>query len=344
MSVTSPTGSRFSVRGTTGVSDPATDQTAVIESAGALVWRLHKDKLQVQLIHRPRYDDWSWPKGKLDVGETLPAAAVREVAEETGRPVVLGVPLPGLQYLTPEGAVKRVHYWAATRAPAGSPPLVARAPVPPIDPTEIDDMKWVSVEKAAEKLTRAADRIPLAALVEEHHHGRLATTALVVARHGKALGRSSWHGTETDRPLTPTGHAQSVALVPVLAAFGVDAVVTSQWRRCADTIEPYTRAAGLTSVSSEHLTEVDHERSPSQVAAVIRTLLESAVPTVLCTHRPVLPTVLDVLGQHSRRVVASALPTKDPFLEPGEALVTHVVQSPKGPRVVGVEHIRPTLH
>lgn len=343
MSVTSPTGSRFWVRGTTGVSDPATDKTAVIESAGALVWRVRKDKLQVQLIHRPRYDDWSWPKGKLDPGETLPVTAAREVAEETGRPVVLGVPLPGLQYLTPEGAVKRVHYWAATRAEDG-PSLDARAPVPPVNPSEIDDCRWFSVDKAAEKLTRAADRIPLAALVEEYEHGRLATTALVVARHGKALSRNNWHGNETDRPLTPTGHAQSVALVPVLAAFGIDAVVTSQWRRCADTIEPYTRAAGLVPISSEHLSEVDHERSPSRVAAVIRTLLESGTPTVLCTHRPVLPTVLDVLGQHSRRAVAAALPTKDPFLEPGEALVTHVAQSSKGPRVVGVELIRPTLH
>lgn len=325
------------------MSDPATDQTAVIESAGALVWRVRKGELQVQLIHRPRYDDWSWPKGKLDPGETLPATAVREVAEETGRAVVLGVPLPGLQYLTPEGAVKRVHYWAATRT-SGGPSVTARAPVPPVNPSEIDDRKWMAVDKAADKLTRAADRIPLAALVEEYEHGRLSTTALVIARHGKALARSAWHGDETDRPLTPTGHAQSVALVPVLAAFGVDAVVTSQWRRCADTIEPYTRAAHLVPISSEHLTEVDHERSPSRVAAVVRTLLESGTPTALCTHRPVLPTVLDVLGQHSRRTVAAALPTRDPFLEPGEALVTHVAQSVKGPRVVGVEHIRPALH
>ena len=92
------------------------EHTPVIESAGALVWRVHDGELQVRLVHRPRYDDWSWPKGKLDPGETFQAAAAREVAEETGKPVVLGVPLPGLQYLTPEGRVKRVHYWAARRA------------------------------------------------------------------------------------------------------------------------------------------------------------------------------------------------------------------------------------
>lgn len=103
------------------MSDSATDKTPVIESAGALVWRVREGRLQVLLIHRPRYDDWSWPKGKLDPGETLPTAAAREVAEETGRPVTLGLPLPGLQYLTPDGAVKRVHYWAATTG-AASPP------------------------------------------------------------------------------------------------------------------------------------------------------------------------------------------------------------------------------
>ncbi|WP_307844202.1 NUDIX hydrolase [Sanguibacter suaedae] len=324
----------------TSADDPAT----VIESAGALVWRVRDGGLQVQLIHRPRYDDWSWPKGKVDPGEALPTTAAREVTEETGKPVSLGLPLPGLEYLTPEGRVKRVHYWAATRVHSRSPAVTARAPVPPVDPAEIDDVRWLGVDEAAGRLTRAADRIPLEALIEEHEKGRLATTALVVARHGKALARTSWHGDEASRPLTPTGHAQSAALVPVLAAFGVDAVVTSRWRRCADTIEPYSRAARLESLPSEYVTEADHERSPSRVAALIRALLEAGAPSLLCTHRPVLPTVLDVLGQHSRRSVASALPTKDPYLEPGEALVTHVTQSAKGPRVVGVEKVLPPLH
>lgn len=344
MTSTPPADTGFRVHGTTGVSAHLASELPVIESAGALVWRVHKGELEVQLIHRPHYDDWSWPKGKLDPGETLPTAAVREVAEETGRAVVLGVPLPGLQYLTPEGRVKRVRYWAARRLPSDAAALSARAPVLPVSPTEIDDMRWLPVEKAAAKLTRQADRIPLDALVEEYSKGRLHTEALVIARHGKALARSGWHGDEQGRPLTPTGHAQSVALVPVLAAFGVDAVVTSRWRRCADTISPYAHAAEIDSFTSDHLTEAEHERSPSRVAAVVRALLESGTPSVLCTHRPVLPTVLDVLGQHSRRPVASALPTKDPFLSPGEALVTHVTQSPRGPRVVGVERVLPPLH
>ncbi|WP_350227671.1 NUDIX hydrolase [Paraoerskovia sediminicola] len=174
----------------------------MIETAGALVWRMHRDRLEVRLIHRPKYDDWSWPKGKLDTGEAFQTAAAREVCEETGRPVILGVPLPGLQYLTAEGRVKRVHYWAARRAdPArDAAPLAARAPVHPVSPQEIDDAVWLPIDEAADRLTRSADRIPLDALATEHHHGRLDTHVVVIARHGRATARSGWYGDEHDRP------------------------------------------------------------------------------------------------------------------------------------------------
>lgn len=319
--------------------------TPVIETAGALVWRLREGRLQVQLVHRPRYDDWSWPKGKHEEGESLAATAVREVTEETGKPVVLGLPLPGLQYLTPEGRVKRVHYWAARRASPrdDARPLAARSPVALAGKKEIDRCQWLDVEAAAERLTRTTDRGPLDALVERHRDGLLTTHAVTIVRHGRALNRSSWHGPEQDRPLTPVGHGQAAALVPVLAAYGVGTVVSSRWERCATTVDPYVRAAGLRPEYSDNLGEAQHERSPARVAAAVRDLLESPRASVLCTHRPVLPTVLDVLGQHSRRSVASALPRRDPYLEPGEALVAHVAPTPKGPRVVAAERVAPPV-
>ncbi|GII98464.1 8-oxo-dGTP diphosphatase [Sediminihabitans luteus] len=322
------------------------EHARVIETAGALVWRVREGELQVRLVHRPRYDDWSWPKGKLDPGEAFPTAAVREVAEETGRSIVLGQPLPGLQYLTPEGRVKRVHYWAAQRATKrdDAAAITARAPVHPVSPEEIDASVWLSAEDAARRLTRKVDRVPLAALVAEHEHGRLSTHPVVIARHGKAQARSTWYGDERDRPLTPMGHAQAAAMVPVLAAYGVGRVVTSRWERCATTIAPFAHAAGIMTTRSEQLTEAQHERSPGRVGAVVRAMLEDPQPSVLCTHRPVLPTVLDVLGQHARRSVANALPTTDPFLEPGELIVAHVAQTDKGPRVVAAERVSPPLH
>jgi 8-oxo-dGTP pyrophosphatase MutT (NUDIX family)/phosphohistidine phosphatase SixA len=320
--------------------------TPVIETAGALVWRVRHDRLQVQLVHRPRYDDWSWPKGKHDTGESLTTTAVREVAEETGKQVVLGLPLPGLQYLTPEGRVKRVHYWAARRSAqdVDSRPLAARAPVAAVNRHEIDDTVWLDVDEAAERLTRTTDRGPLDALVEAHAAHRLRTRALVIVRHGRAVARQSWFGDEQDRPLTPVGHGQAVALVPVLADYGVNTVVSSRWERCATTMDPYVRAAGLRPEYSDSLGEAQHERSPARVAAAVRDLLETSQASVLCTHRPVLPTVLDVLGQHSRSVVAAVLPRRDPYLEPGEALVAHVASTSKGPRVVAAERVAPPVY
>ena len=331
---------------TTATSPPAGTHAPVVMTAGGIVWRRRTGKMQVQLVHRPRYDDWSWPKGKLENGETFQNAAVREVGEETGRQIVLGRPLPGLQYLTPEGRVKRVHYWASRRARRGrdTAGLAARAPVAPVNREEVDTTEWLDADEAAVRLTRVSDRRPLDALLAAEAEGVLDTRALVIARHGRAVSRTSWHGGERDRPLTPFGHGQAAALVPVLAAYGVEHVISSRWERCATTIDPYVRASGLRPSFSEYLTEAQHERSPSRVAATVGELLEeSTESSVICTHRPVLPTVLDVLAQHATGTVAAGLPTVDPFLEPGEALVAHIAETPAGPRVVATEKISPQV-
>jgi len=254
---------------------------------------------------------------------------------------VRGLPLARMRYKLSDGRIKHVHLWAArTATAADAPSLAARLPVTAATTDEIDDLAWMSVEKAERSLTRAADAGPLETLAHLHEKGRLTTSVLIVARHARARSRSSWKGGETDRPLTPAGQRQAESLVPVLAAFGVREVVTSAWERCTRTIEPYARAAGVASGHSE-LTEAAHERSPGRVAAEVHRLLEAGGDTVMCTHRPVLPTVLDVLGQHSRRPVASTLPTSDPYLRPAELLVAHVGQTPKGARVLGVELQRP---
>ncbi|KQY24114.1 NUDIX hydrolase [Cellulomonas sp. Root485] len=317
----------------------------VVEAAGALVWRVRLGTLQVALVHRPRYDDWSWPKGKVDPGETILAAATREVAEETAHDVVLGIPLPGLEYALSDGRRKRVHYWAAQVA--GRPDaaaLRARPPVPPVSPKEIDQLRWFDVVTAAKRLTRDDDRAPLAELVEAYEKGRLDTRALVIARHGTARRRSDWKGTELDRPLTPEGQRQARALVPVLSTFGVARVVTSAWARCVSTVAPYAAAAQVAAEVLPVLTEAEHSTSPARVAAEVLQLLEQTGDAVLCTHRPVLPTVVDVLAQHARRSVADALPAADPFLHPAQVLVAHVAQTPKGPRVVATETHRPGEH
>lgn len=319
------------------------EPSATVQAAGALVWRVRQRRLQVALVHRPRYKDWSWPKGKLDPGETAVTAAVREVAEEIGQDVVLGIPLPALDYRVPEGGPKHVRYWAAQVA--GRPEaaaLRARPPVPRAGREEIDEARWFDVPAAADRLTRATDRGPLDALVEAHGRGQLDTRALVVLRHAAARKRSLWGGAEADRPLTSTGLRQSSGLVPMFSAFGVTRVVSSRWQRCAATVEPYTRAAGVEARLDPGLTETAHDDHPARVAALVAHLVTAREDTALCTHRPVLPTVLDVLAQHSRRDVADALPRTDPFLRTAELLVAHVAATEQGPRVVAAERHRPT--
>jgi 8-oxo-dGTP pyrophosphatase MutT (NUDIX family)/phosphohistidine phosphatase SixA len=331
---------------TSAAAPSAGSHTPVVMTAGGLVWRRRAGRLQVQVVHRPRYDDWSWPKGKLVVGETFQGAAIREVGEETGKEIVLGRPLPGLQYLTPDGRVKRVHYWASRRARKGhdSAALTARVPIASVDREEVDRAEWLDVAEAAQRLTRTSDHEPLDALANAEADGVLDTRALVIARHGRAVPRTAWHGSERDRPLTPLGHGQAAALVEVLAAYGVEHVISSRWERCATTIDPYVRAAGLRPSYSEYLTEAQHERSPSRVAATMRDLLEETTEaSVICTHRPVLPTVLDVLRQHASQAVADGLPSLDPFLEPGEVLVAHVADTKAGPRVVATEKVSPPV-
>ena len=278
-----------------------------IVAAGAVVLRPGR---QVLLVHRPKYDDWSFPKGKLDRGEHITAAAVREVVEETGLRVRLGRPLADQHYPTSKGR-KRVHYWTA-RVVDGDD--VSRY----VPNAEIDDVEWVPVEKAARLLTYPHDRDTLAEALE--HPKR--TRTLVVLRHAEARARGTWRAADRLRPLLATGHRQAERLAPVLDAYGVRRVVTSGSTRCADTVAPYCRLTGIEPELVDRLSEEDAR--PRRVRALVRDIvatLGDSGPTVVCSHRPVLPAIFEALG------------LKDPGLEKGEMLVAHLRQD----RVVAVE-------
>lgn len=324
-----------------------------IHAGGAVVWRVDRGHLQVLLVHRPRYDDWSWPKGKVEPGESLPVCAVREVGEETGLPVVLGQPLPGVRYRLSDGRLKQCHYWAARVLDSGSPALAARGVVPRCSPEEIDDARWVTVPEARRVLTRAADRLPLDALVDLWDDGHLDTRALVVLRHGRAKKRSAWKGGEDDRPLTAVGLHQAVAAVGMLAAYGVSEVYTSPWERCAASVRPYALASGLTSVAVPELTEAAAKRRPGAARSAVTRLVGEFrhrrgvdVPegAVLCTHRPVLPLVIEALASRASSRVRATLPRENPYLRTGELLVVHVLpRHRRGVRIVSAERSRPPV-
>ncbi|HZI97075.1 MAG TPA: NUDIX hydrolase [Actinomycetales bacterium] len=313
-------------------SEPTTDAPApVVEAAGAVCWRVRAE-LEVLVVHRPRYDDWSWPKGKLDPGEGIVAAAWREVEEETGLRVRLGIALPAARYRLTDSLDKHVSYWAAHVADDGLPP--------PPRPDEVDRSEWVGVAEARARLTRRGDRQQLSHLVDAHEAGCLDTWPLVILRHGVAHPRTIWGRDESVRPLVPAGLRQAAALVPVLQAWAPDRVVSSPWQRCTDTVRPYLEASGASLRTRGRLAEDAHRRDPAKVAALVDSLLDKGRPVLVCTHRPVLGTLLEALAVRAPSV--ADIPASDPFLAPGEALVAHVAR--RGGRVVAVERHRPERH
>lgn len=145
-----------------GASDPdSSGQTPIdlnqfdVHAAGGVPWRRAVDgSLEVVVVHRPRYDDWSFPKGKLDPGETFEQAAVRELAEETGYAVDLGAELPAVTYLDRTGRSKVVRWWAMT---------VLGGDFVPND--EVDELAWMPAAAAVDILTYPTDRDLLTPLV-----------------------------------------------------------------------------------------------------------------------------------------------------------------------------------
>ena len=277
------------------------DAAEPVLAAGAVLWRdgaaSPSGGLEVCVVHRPKYDDWSLPKGKADPGEPLVVTAVREVLEETGNAVALGRPLPAQRYVA-FGRPKVVSWWAAAADPYADPWSGTK---------EIDRIEFLPVADALVRLTRPIDR----ELVETVAADPAPTRTLVLLRHGTAVPRAAWTGTGTDldRPLAATGEAESRRLVPVLTAYGVRRVVTSDALRCKATIEPYAAAAALPVEVDARLAQ--DTRGPGDRAAdAVTEALDADVPVVLCTHRPVLPTLLHRLGlaEPDRTVAPSGRP------------------------------------
>ena len=269
---------------------------AEVVAAGALVVRKKRGERQVLLVHRPKYDDWSFPKGKQDPGEHVTATAVREVWEETHAPVRLGRPLLPQLYADAKGRAKKVHYWVGHLA--GEPER--RAP-----DDEVDEVLWVPVAEARRRLTYRDDLDVLDDLCEEPRR----TTPLIVLRHAHAVAREAWEQPDPLRPLTEAGHEQAQALAPVLGAYGVERVVTSASVRCAQTVEPFTRSRGLPMEATEQLSEEAFDEA--QARRHLESALSGRTPYVFCAHRPQLPRILEMLG------------VEEEPLDKGEMVVCH---------------------
>jgi 8-oxo-(d)GTP phosphatase len=270
-----------------------------IRAAGGLLWRPGADGggVTVALVHRPRYDDWSLPKGKLDGDEHPLHAAVREVREETGVRAVVGRRLPTLEYaLGPDR--KTVDYWAMTAPDRAE--FTATA--------EIDEVHWLPAAEAVEQLTYRRDRELLRGFAATPPP----TATVLLVRHAKAGRRSDWSGDDLLRPLDDAGRQQASGLRGALRWFGPRRVLSAEPLRCVQTVEGLAVDLGVPVEPEPALAEEAYEKDPQRtVDRVLAAATGGDGVVVMCSQGGVIPDIVGRLAaEHRVRLAKPKLPAR----------------------------------
>ena len=376
--------------------------TRYVEAAGGIIYRkrstidssntsdlkktsnqanmISDDDFELCLVYRPKYDDWSWPKGKNEPKESHRHTSVREVGEETGYAVTLGPHIAQIEYplenegkksISKSGAknssqnnnktevVKRIHYWMMREIDenAAMKRLPAFGPIKPAKPTEIGNVIWLTRSKARKKLTHDSDRKVLDAFLEKLHAGQTEYKTLILVRHGKAESRKSWQGSEATRPITPLGSASSYALGRELACYAPNRIVSSPWKRCVETVATFAHDSSLSIEQIAELTEDHHENKPKSTLSVLISEIQNLDcnaqnteaninnSTVMCLHRPIIGTFFDYLrGITKPRAHKRILSQKSPYMPTGSAIVLHISNTSKGARIIDIEKVLPIVY
>jgi 8-oxo-(d)GTP phosphatase len=267
------------------MADPHSE-TGEIRAAGAVLWRPAGPGAQVALVHRPKYDDWSFAKGKLLAGEHVLLAAVREVEEETGLPVTLGRNLPAVRYQI-DGTPKRVDYWAARADRAAEF----------VPNSEVDRLEWVALAAAGRRLSYRHD----AQLLADFSAGPRRTVPLILVRHAAAGSKSQWRKGDASRPLDGRGKQQAKVLARLLRCFGTARVLSSPAERCLATVRPFAAGTGtqVEPVPAFGVPEpgrkkggLPGEQLSEEAAWAAASVAAEGGPTVICAHRENLPLLL----------------------------------------------------
>lgn len=278
----------------------------MIIAAGGVVWRETKDsKIELAIIHRPKYDDWTFPKGKLDSGEELISGAYREILEETGLDIEFGPFLGAVEYESVEVA-KHVSYWAA-KALSSSKEFHPN--------NEADLLEWHEFESARKKLTRDTDKEILEIFIDSPYQA----TKLIMLRHAKALARDEWQSGDEDRPLDNLGQLQAKRMHAVYQVFGISQIHTSDAVRCYDTVIALTNTLKIEPVITSKLSEYTFEKNKDKSLDYALELAEISRSTgetiLLCSHNPVLPRMLERVAKKS------SVELPESKLKPGDAWV-----------------------
>jgi 8-oxo-(d)GTP phosphatase len=268
-------------RDVTNLTDDPTDGAAPdVVAAGAVLWReAAGGGLETAVVHRPRYDDWSLPKGKLERGETAPKAAVREIAEETGISATLGARLGDSHYQVPQGA-KVVHYWSA-RAGGGE-----------FTPNhEVNELRWLDLETAGKLLSYPRD----GEILDRFRQWGPPPRPLLLVRHAKAGNRHDWSGEDDQRPLTPKGRQQAEALSGLLGLFGPVRAYAAPPVRCPETIQPLADKLGMAIAPEPLFSEDNYWKDPEAALVRLRELAAGPDVPVVCSQGGVIPDLISRL-------------------------------------------------
>lgn len=297
------------------------DSAAPVRAAGVILLRGTQGRYETLAVHRPHRSDWSLPKGKIDPGEHVVNAAIRECDEETGIQAVLGSRLPTQKYIA-LGRSKTVEYWVAQ----------ARNEEEFVPNDEVDELRWISVQQAKSLLTYEHD----VALVEQAAT-LPPTTPLIILRHTQAVKRSDFKGkNDYERPISGKGRSQAKALVPLLDAYGITAVHSSDSDRCMQSVKRYAKSNNVPVIPEPALSEERFLDNPKKVEGRILDLISQHQAMVVCSHRPVMPTILKALAHATGE--DPSRPQWDPKLQPGSFIVLHRAFAPDGtPRIVSME-------
>jgi 8-oxo-(d)GTP phosphatase len=257
------------------------ERTKPVLAAGAVLWRPGATGVEVAVIHRPRYDDWSLPKGKMDRGEIEPVTAVREIHEETGLRSVLGRRLMSVSYPIEQGT-KKVWYWAA-RAESAAEPFEFT----PND--EVDKLVWLPVSEAMTQLRYPYDRKVLRRFTKQPAD----TSTLLIVRHGTAGRKSRYKGDDRKRPLDKHGRAQAESLVSLLLAFGATDLHAADRVRCQQTIEPLAQELGVSIRDEPLLTEEAYTSNHKRTRQRVLDIAAKSGTRVICSQGKVIPDLIE---------------------------------------------------
>lgn len=279
-----------------------------IFAAGVVLIKQSKFGPKVAVIHRPYRQDWSLPKGKIEIDELPQLAALRELKEETGLDCKLTNPLPDRLYYK-ENDLKQVFYWKAFLK--GDAEFSVNE--------EVDELVWCSKKQLKAKLSYPDDyELAIDAINEKP------TTPLILLRHAQAEKRADWSDryqkkppTDTVRPLTKIGFNQLEKINQVLHAYGIEKVTSSDATRCVATVTRFASEINKPVHAFQNLNEFSWEVNPSPALNLIMEAMLDPTPQVICGHRPALPEIAKFIESQFQSVELNAA------LAPGSMLVIH---------------------